>query len=112
MRNKIMRNKKILFTDWALGLSNFKIYDSFKTLNLITERTIDENGYTNWFNIDNIKREIESYAKNNNIKFIGLKETLKNIKDNGFSYTDKTKFEFIKEAEKRYEKGIKIKIIE
>ena len=86
------KEERWLFTDWAFGMSSFKIYDSFETFNLITSRTINSGGITNWFNIDNIKREIEEYAKSHpNIKIKGLKETLGDIHSMGFSYTDKTK---------------------
>ena len=73
-----------LFTDWGFALSNFKIYDSFETMNLIIERKTNPH-----FNIDDIKREIESYSKIYNVKLCGIKETLKDIHDKGLSYTDK-----------------------
>ena len=100
-KTPINKKDRWLFTDWGMGLSSFKIYDSFDTRNLITERTIDQNGRTNWFNIDNIKREIEVYAKDNNVKIKGLNETIQDLRSTGFSYTDKTKEEYTKDANKR-----------
>jgi hypothetical protein len=88
--NLSLKEERYLFTDYGFGLSHFKIYDSFETFNLITERIIREDSVTNWFNIDNIRREIEEYERlNPNIKLVGLIETLNSIHENGFSYTDK-----------------------
>lgn len=101
--NNNKKEVKWLFTDWGFGLSNFKIYDSFDSFNLITKRTITQGRCTNWFNIDNIKREIEEYAKSNNVKIKGLKETLHDLKCAGFSYTDTTKNSAIKDANKMNE---------
>ena len=81
--------KKYLFTDWGFGLSNMKIYDSYDSFNLITQREISKDGCIRWFNIDNVKREIEEYGIKNNIKFKGLGETLRDIDAEGFSYSDK-----------------------
>lgn len=67
---------KWLFTDWGFGLSSVSIYDSYESFNLITKREIDKDGCIQWFNIDNIKREIEEYGIKNNIKIKGLGETL------------------------------------
>lgn len=83
--------KKYLFTDWGFGLSNMKIYDSFESFNLITQREISKNGCIQWFNIDNVRREIEEYGVKNNIKLKGLHETLRDINGEGFSYSDKDK---------------------
>ena len=104
--------KKYLFVDWSFCLRSFMIYDSYVTMNIITKRIIEEDGYTNWFNIDNIKKEIISYSKKNNIKIGGLKETINDIHTKGFSYTNKTKHENILSAEEKNKNGIKIKIIE
>ncbi len=102
MKRFFKKGEKWLFTDWGFGLSYLKIYDDFDSYNLITERKIDEKGCLNWFNIDNVKREIEDYAKNNNVKIRGLNETIQSIKSKGFSYTDKfTKEKAIESADKR-----------
>lgn len=93
-----MRDEKWLFTDWGFGLSHFKIYDSSNSFNLITERTINSGGVIHWFNIDNVKREIEEWSKINNVKLRGLKETLDGIKSEGFHYTDKGEERAIKDA--------------
>ena len=93
-----------LFTDWGFALSDFKIYDSYDSFNLITKRTIDKGGCINWFNIDNVKREIEEYAQKNNIKIKGLNETIQSIKSKGFSYTDKDKEKTIQEANEKNKK--------
>ena len=93
-----MKDEKWLFTDWGFGLSEFKIYDSYGSFNLITKRTIRKGRTTNWFNIDNVKREIEEWSKNNNVKIKGLKETLEGIKSEGFHYTDKGKEKAIEDA--------------
>ncbi len=33
---------KYLFTDWGSGMANFKIYDSYESFNLITQRDIKQ----------------------------------------------------------------------
>ena len=101
MKRFFKKGDKWLFTDWQLGLSEFKIYDDFDSFNLITKRTITQGRCTNWFNIDNVKREIEEYATKNNIRIKGLNETLQSLKSNGFSYTDKGKEKAIKDANER-----------
>lgn len=104
----IKKDRRWLFTDWSFGLNSFKIYDSFDTFNFITGRTIIEGKNINWFNLDNIEREIRVFGDKNNIKIMGLKETLSDLKNNGFCYNDKNKNHYILEAEKRSN----IKIIE
>lgn len=116
----LLDNKKevrYLFTDWGFGLSSVKIYDSYESFNLITQREIDKNGCVQWFNIDNIQREIEEYGIKNNIKFKGLGETLRDINENGFSYSDKDKDDTIlrvlkqnsnRDKSNRYSKEIKV----
>jgi len=102
-----------LFTEWSLGLSSFRIYDSYDTFNYITGREIGGGNNVNWFNIDNVKREIELFAEKNNIKIKGLNETLNDIKSHGFSYKNSEKQQYILDAEKRNkEKGTNIKIID
>lgn len=86
------QKERWLFTDWGFGMSNFKIYDSYETFNLITKRQISNGEYTNWFNIDNVKQEIENYQKNHpEIKIKGVKETMQSIKSAGFSYSNSNK---------------------
>ena len=81
----LKKEVKYLFTDWASGMSSFKIYDSYDSFNLITQRDITKNGIQ-WFNIDNVQREIEEYSIKNNIKFKGLGETLRDICGEEISY--------------------------
>ena len=111
-----MKNKKLkLFIDWSLGLKYFAIYNEINDkYDIITERQIDDGAYTCWFNIDNIKREIEDYSKENNFKLDQkeLKNFLKSIEEKGFSYSDKNFSEIQKDVTERNSQGIKVKIIE
>ena len=110
-----MKNKKLkLFIDWPLGLKYFTIYNATdEKYDIITERQIDDGAYTCWFNIDNIRQEIEDYSKENNFKLDQkeLKNFLKDITDKGFSYSDKNLLEMQNEIAERLLQGIKIKII-
>lgn len=87
-----------LFTDWSWGMSEFKIYTSYSDMKLITYRNIKSGNITNWFNVDNIKREIIEYSKLNNINIKGLNETLDSINSVGFSYNDKNIETYIKKS--------------
>ena len=110
-----MKSKKLkLLIDWSLGLKYFTIYNTDEKYDIITERQIDDGAYANWFNIDNIRREIEDYSKENNFKLDQkeLKNFLKSIAEKGFSYSDKNLSEMQKEVEERNSRGIKVKIIE
>lgn len=119
LSNLIDNKKEVkwLFTDWGFGLSSVSIYDSYESFNLITKREIDKDGCIQWFNIDNIKREIEEYGIKNNIKIKGLGETLATIDENGFSYSDKNKNDTIlrvatqnanRDRRNRYSKDVRI----
>jgi len=101
LRFKTMSKQKWLFTDWGFGMSHFKIYDSYDSFNLITSRDIRKGNHIQWFNIDNIKREIKEWSKVNGVKLKGLNETLKSIEEAGFSYTDSDKEKTISQANKQ-----------
>jgi len=111
-----MKNKKIkLFIDWSLGLKYFRIYNTMdEKYDFITERQVDDGAYTCWFNIDNIRREIQDYAKTNNLKLDEkeLKNFLIDISKKGLSYSDKYFSETQKDVAERNSQGIKVKIIE
>jgi len=109
------KNNKLnnLFIEWGPSLGYFTIYTSLKEYSSITGRDIDDGSYVNWFNIDNIRREIEDYSEKYDFKLDekNLKNLLKSIEEKGFSYSDKNKLEIIKDVEQRNIDGIKIKII-
>ena len=109
------KNNKLnnLFIEWGPSLGYFTIYTSLKEYSSITGRDIDDGSYVNWFNIDNIRREIENYSEKNNLKIDekNLKLFLKKIEEKGQSYSDKNLSEIIKDVEERNNQGIKIKII-
>lgn len=100
--NKIKKEERWLFTDWGFALRNFKIYDSYNSFKLITERKLSDGEYTNWFNIDNVKREIQAYQeKHPEIKLRGITETLKTLESHGFSYKNSQKKQAQLDADKR-----------
>lgn len=111
-----MKNKKVkLIIDWSLGLKYFTIYNEIdEKYDIITDRQIDDGAYTCWFNIDNIRREIQDYSKKNNLKLDEkeLKNFLTEITEKGLSYSDKNFSEIQKDVAERNSQGIKIKIIE
>ena len=82
----ISENKKYLhaYISWEFGMNNFKIING-ENYGIITERNLLKNGKQCWFNILNIKSEINQYAK----KFgynVDLGELYICIQDEGFSY--------------------------
>jgi hypothetical protein len=111
LRKNLKKKKLLLFIDWGYALKYFTIssYDED-----ITSRQIDDGCYTCWFNIDNVKREIENYSEKNNFKLDEkkLKVFLKSIEVKGLSYSDKNKLEIQTDIEERNKQGIKIKMIE
>lgn len=112
LRKNQKKKKLNLFIYWELEY--FTIHPSPESVFIITSRDIYDGVYTNWFNIDNVRREIENYSEKNNLKIDekNLKLFLKNIEEKGVSYSDKNKSEVQKDVEERNTQGIKIKIIE
>lgn len=111
LRKNLKKKKLSLFIDWEL--TYFTIHQSHEDGNVITSRDLTDGSYTNWFNIDNIRREIENYSEKNNLKIDekNLKLFLKKIEEKGHSYSDKNLSEIMKDVEERNNQGIKIKII-
>lgn len=105
-----------LCTVWSLYMNEFKIFTSSEDWKLITSRKIKQGEITNWFNLDNIENEINDYAKQHDLKIKGLKITLNDLKQTGWSYTNKETALIEAEEKNKYfqEKGSKqrIRIIE
>ena len=78
-----------LCTVWSLYMNEFKIFTSYEDMKLITSRKIRQGEITNWFNLDNIENEIKDYAKQHDLNIKGLKITLNDLKETGWSYTNK-----------------------
>ncbi len=82
----ISEDKKYLhvYISWGYGMNYFKIING-ENDDIITERNLRKNNKQCWFNILNIKSEINQYAK----KFgynVDLGELYISIQDDGLSY--------------------------
>jgi len=112
LKKNLKKKKLSLFIVWEI--TYFTIHPSYEDDYCITSRDLTDGYYTNWFNIDNIRREIEDYSEKNNLKIDEkkFKSFLKDIEDKGFSYSDKNLSEITKDVEERNSQGIKIKMIE
>lgn len=92
MKKKRKKETKYLSAcvSW-IGKSSFEILDN-KTFETITGRVLRQNGKQCWFNITNVKNEVNAYAER-----LGLKSDLGElficIDREGFSYHDREKAE-------------------
>jgi hypothetical protein len=103
--------KMWLFTDW-ISTTSFRIYTSFEDRTLITTRELRKNGCTCWINLSSLEKQIKDFEKENNLCIFGLRETLFDIKKDGFGFWDDEKERIIKEVEERKSKGVKILLID
>ena len=91
LRKKLKTKKEKIeylhaWISWGWALKSFKIIngDNYET---ITERNLEQNGKQCWFNITNIKKEINEYSNKLGLK-TDLGELFVCIDEQGLSYSD------------------------
>lgn len=77
------------YISWGAGFNSFRIING-DTYETITSRCLRENGKRCWFNIANVKREVDEYAKKIGVRS-DLGELFICIERDGLSYHDKEK---------------------
>lgn len=77
------------YISWGAGFNSFRIING-ETYETITSRNLRENGKRCWFNITNVKNEVNEYAKKIGVKS-DLGELFICIEKDGLSYHDKEK---------------------
>ena len=86
LKPKIPQEKYLnAYVSWGWALSSFKIVNG-DTYETITERDLRKNGKQCWFNLTNIKKEVEDYAKKHNLK-TDLGELYFSLDKQGLSYS-------------------------
>ena len=76
------------YVSWEFGFKSFQILNS-DNFDVISERKLIKDGKQCWFDISNVRKEVEIYAKERDLSLSGLDELYQCINDEGFSYSHK-----------------------
>ena len=88
------------YISWVGGMRSFRILNG-DNYDIISERELRQNGKQCWFNLTNVKNEVNEYAKKLGLKTTGLGELFICIENDGFSYSDKDpRFDEVKQKAK------------
>jgi hypothetical protein len=76
------------YVSWDFGFKSFRILNR-DNFDVISERKLIKDGKQCWFDLSNVKDEVERYATERDLSTWGLGELYQCIDDEGFSYSHK-----------------------
>jgi hypothetical protein len=85
---EIKTNYLNAYVSCDFGFKSFRILNG-DNFDAISERNLIKDGKQCWFDISNVRNEVEIYAKERDLSTSGLDELYQCIDDEGFSYSHK-----------------------